>query len=75
MFCGMLEVNPKSGQLNAYFGMTKMKWHDLATAEAFAQDVTLPDGVRLRNARVVRDYGIFDRREAPQYFAEVHTKA
>ena len=52
-----------------------VKWDDLATAEAFAQNTTLPQGVRLRNIRVVRDYGMFDRREAPQYFAEVHTKA
>jgi len=52
-----------------------VKWGDLATAEAFAQDAILPDGVRLRNIRVVRDYGMFDRREAPQYFAEAHSKA
>ena len=49
-----------------------VKWGNLATAEAFEQNTTLPEGVRLRNIRVVRDYGIFDRREAPQYFAEVH---
>jgi heme-degrading monooxygenase HmoA len=52
-----------------------VKWDDLATAEAFAQNVVLPEGVRLRNIRVVRDYGMFDRREAPQYFAEVHPAA
>jgi heme-degrading monooxygenase HmoA len=51
------------------------KWSDLASAEAFQQEATLPDDVRLRNVRVVRDYGMFDRREAPQYFAEVHPKA
>jgi heme-degrading monooxygenase HmoA len=51
------------------------KWSDLASAEAFQQEVTLPDDVRLRNVRVVRDYGMFDRREAPQYFAEVHPTA
>ncbi|HVU46242.1 MAG TPA: hypothetical protein VHD85_08960 [Terracidiphilus sp.] len=49
-----------------------IKWGDLATAEAFARNVTLPESVRLRNIRVVRDYGMFDRREAPQYFAKVH---
>jgi heme-degrading monooxygenase HmoA len=52
-----------------------VKWGDLATAEAFERTATLPEGVRLRNIRVVRDYGMFDRREAPQYFAEVHPKA
>jgi heme-degrading monooxygenase HmoA len=51
-----------------------VKWADLATAEASEPDATLPEGVRLRHIRVVRDYGMFDRREAPQYFAEVHPK-
>jgi hypothetical protein len=26
---------------------------------------------RLRRIRVIRDYGMFDRREAPQYYPEV----
>jgi hypothetical protein len=51
------------------------KWSDLASAEAFQQEAALPENVRLRNVRVVRDYGMFDRREAPQYFAEVHRTA
>lgn len=48
-----------------------VKWADLNNAEAFEQSLALPDGVRLRQIRVVRDYGMFDRRESPQYFAEV----
>ena len=28
------------------------------------------DGARLRRVRVVRDYGMFDRREAPQYYPD-----
>ena len=52
-----------------------VKWGGLAAAEAFARDVALPEGVRLRNIRVVRDYGMLDRREAPQYFADVPPKA
>ncbi|MBN3756164.1 antibiotic biosynthesis monooxygenase [Paraburkholderia sp. Tr-20389] len=50
-------------------------WDDLAAAAAFERDVRLPDGVRLRHIRVVREYGMYDRREAPQYFAEVQRKA
>jgi heme-degrading monooxygenase HmoA len=50
-------------------------WDDLATAEAFERDAKLPDGVRLRHIRVVREYGMYDRREAPQYFAEARQKA
>ncbi|MDQ7981248.1 antibiotic biosynthesis monooxygenase [Paraburkholderia sp. SARCC-3016] len=45
-------------------------WKDLDAAEAFARRTTLPDGVRLRQVRIVREYGMFDRREAPQYFDE-----
>jgi hypothetical protein len=52
-----------------------VKWGDLATAEAFERNATLPGCVRLRHIRVVRDYGMFDRREAPHYFAGVHPKA
>jgi heme-degrading monooxygenase HmoA len=50
-------------------------WGDLEAAEAFERNATLPEGVRLRHTRVVREYGMFDRREAPQYFAEVQPKA
>lgn len=51
-----------------------VKWGELKSAETFRRAGTLPEGVRLRNIRVVRDYGMFDRREAPQYFAEVHAQ-
>jgi hypothetical protein len=44
-----------------------VSWRDNAAAEAFEGAVTLRDGARLRRVRVVRDYGMFDRREAPQY--------
>ena len=46
-------------------------WKTKADAEAFATTVNLPDGGRLRHVRVVRDYGMFDRREAPQYYPAV----
>jgi hypothetical protein len=47
-----------------------VSWHDLAAAETFEAAVSLPDGARLRRVRVVRDYGMFDRREAPQYYPD-----
>jgi heme-degrading monooxygenase HmoA len=50
-------------------------WRDLEDAQAFERNATLPEGVRLRHIRVVREYGMFDRREAPQYFAEVKPRA
>jgi heme-degrading monooxygenase HmoA/quinol monooxygenase YgiN len=45
-------------------------WRDAAAA-AFAHSAQPTKGSRLRRVRVVRDYGMFDRREAPQYYAEV----
>jgi heme-degrading monooxygenase HmoA len=40
-------------------------------AAAFAKSAALPPDGRLRQVRVVRDYGMFDRREAPQYYPAV----
>jgi heme-degrading monooxygenase HmoA len=48
-----------------------LSWRDQAAAEAFEGAVSLQDGARLRRVRVVRDYGMFDRREAPQYYPDV----
>jgi heme-degrading monooxygenase HmoA len=48
-----------------------LSWRDGAAAEAFATAAEPPDGARLRRVRIVRDYGMFDRREAPQYFPDV----
>lgn len=48
-----------------------MTWKAKADADAFATSRRLPHGARLRQVRIVRDYGMFDRREAPQYFPAV----
>jgi heme-degrading monooxygenase HmoA len=48
-----------------------MSWRSRAAAEAFEQAPALPANARLRRVRVVRDYGMFDRREAPQYYPDV----
>jgi heme-degrading monooxygenase HmoA len=47
-----------------------MSWKDRADAEAFEATLRLPTGARLRHIRVVRDYGMFDRREAPQFYPD-----
>ena len=44
--------------------------NDQTAAETFESNVNLQDGARLRRVRVVRDYGMFDRREAPQYYPD-----
>jgi heme-degrading monooxygenase HmoA len=48
-----------------------LSWRIKEHAEAFENRVCLPEHGRLRRIRVVRDYGMFDRREAPQYYPEV----
>jgi hypothetical protein len=47
-----------------------LSWRDRRAAELFEEAVVLPDIGRLRRVRVVRDYGMFDRREAPQYYPD-----
>lgn len=50
-------------------------WRTTADAEAFMNRATVPNGARLRCVRVVRDYGMFDRREAPQYYPPITDEA
>jgi len=47
-----------------------LTWRDLEAAQVFQREATLPANVHLRHIRVVREYGMFDRREAPQYFSD-----
>lgn len=49
----------------------RLSWRDQPEAEMFERSVSLPAGARLRGVRVIRDYGMFDRREAPQYFPDI----
>jgi heme-degrading monooxygenase HmoA len=51
-----------------------ISWRDQAAAKAFEGSVSLKDGARLRRVRVVRDYGMFDRREAPQFYPDAKGK-
>jgi heme-degrading monooxygenase HmoA len=48
-----------------------MSWRTNEAAKTFESRLVLEDGVRLRSVRVVRDYGMFDRREATQYYPEI----
>jgi heme-degrading monooxygenase HmoA len=47
-------------------------WRDAEAAEAWSptRPATAPP-LRHRHVRIVRDYGLFDRREAPQFYPEV----
>jgi len=53
-----------------------LSWKDAHAAEAYETDGGANDSQvrRLRRVRVVRDYGMFDRREAPQYFPEANMR-
>ena len=48
-----------------------LSWRGPAAADAFETGTAFGTGARLRRVRVVRDYGMFDRREAPQYYPEI----
>jgi hypothetical protein len=46
-------------------------WRDRPSAERFSPPASA--GLRHRVVRVVRNYGMFDRRESPQYYPEIQT--
>ena len=52
-----------------------MSWRDRVAAESSEKAATLKHGARLRRIRIIRDYGMFDRREAPQYYPDAKGRA
>jgi heme-degrading monooxygenase HmoA len=50
--------------------MLLLSWRDEQAAKLFEGSLALPDGTRLRRVRIIRDYAMFDRREAPQYYPD-----
>ncbi len=48
-----------------------LSWRTLAEATEFEDQVPKPDNSRRRRIRVIRDYGMYDRRENPQYYPDV----
>lgn len=49
-------------------------WKDQKTALEFAQSALAPDDARVRAIRVIRDYTMSDRREAPQYYPAARSR-
>jgi len=48
------------------------RWRDAATAKAWSPQRPAGAGtIRHRQVRIIRHYGMFDRREAPQYYPDV----
>jgi heme-degrading monooxygenase HmoA len=50
-------------------------WHDRRAAEAFAPRPFPDADIRHRIIRIVREYGMFDRRESPQYFPDIQQRS
>lgn len=48
-----------------------LSWRDKAAAKNFGNGFAGANDARHREIRIIRDYGMFDRREAPQYYPEV----
>ena len=50
-----------------------VSWRDTTAADAWQPPTSLADAVRVRHrrVRVIRDYGMADRREAPQFYPDV----
>jgi hypothetical protein len=48
-----------------------VSWRDEAAAEHWKPRTIAEGKLRHRSVRVIRDYGMFDRREAPQFYPEV----
>ena len=47
-----------------------ISWKDAGAAQAYEDAYAPNDKARVRRVRIVRDYGKYDRREAPQYYAD-----
>jgi heme-degrading monooxygenase HmoA len=45
-------------------------WRDQVAADNFRSQGALPEDARVRQIRIVRDYGMYDRRENPQYYPD-----
>lgn len=63
--CGLFDAILTPGDL-----ILLASWRTQEHAEAYENTLRLPAGARLRRVRIIRDYGMFDRREAPQYFPD-----
>ena len=63
-------VPPRDAVLSPGEVILLRSWRDYSAADAFRTTATLHGNARLRQVRVVRDYGVYDRRENPQYYPE-----
>jgi heme-degrading monooxygenase HmoA len=63
---GLLDYEVFESIYNAGKLLLLASWREAAAADRWRPDIS--DGLRHRQVRVIRDYGMFDRREAPQFY-------
>jgi heme-degrading monooxygenase HmoA len=68
---GMLDQEVYESIYNPGKLLLLASWRDAKTADAWTPSRPKAGELRRRQVRVVRDYGMFDRREAPQYYPDV----
>ncbi len=65
---GLADVERYDGVLEPHAPLLLASWTDLAAARGGTPPSPT---VRIRHARVIREYGLRERREAPQYFPDI----
>lgn len=65
---GLADVERYDGVLEPHAPLLLASWTDLAAARGGTPPMPT---VRIRHARVIREYGLRERREAPQYFPDI----
>jgi heme-degrading monooxygenase HmoA len=73
-FDGLVEWDVFDAILSPGDLIMMLVWKDQVALDEFGRRVRLPDAHRIRHVRIIRDYGMHDRREAPQYYPEVDNK-
>jgi hypothetical protein len=68
---GVLGYDVFESLTNAGKQLLLTTWTDSALARAWHPRIPTHDGLRHRHVRIIRDYGMRDRREAPQYYPPV----
>ena len=70
---GLIDYDVFASIYNAGKDALLASWRDRPSAERFSPPASA--GLRHRVVGVVPDYGMFDRRESPQYYPEIQTGA
>jgi heme-degrading monooxygenase HmoA len=72
---GLNEVEIYDSIYNPGKVLVLCSWANAASAERFHPGVvSRVQSIRHRVVRVIRDYGMYDRRETPQYYADIQQK-